>query len=378
MMASKIQWTDETWNPVTGCTKISAGCKNCYAERMSKRLRGRHGYPADDPFAVTLRPDRLSDPLGWKKPRMIFVNSMSDLFHKSVPFEFIAKCFDVMWSCPQHQFQVLTKRVDRMVEFVESYASALEFEWGNRINAAPMSPGSALHIEDNQLRNNCGWCYRKDDEIDSFNNCQHHDSEEGYCDAGCCPIGASVDDKKELLDLGYSEGDYLWDGIDDDGNRYTTEPDIIRLHTRPLDAFCSNVYLGAIAENQKLFNERIADMGRLRNIVPHATLFLSVEPLLGPINISKALEWVGFTPLAGSDAPSRKRVVDWIIIGPETGPGARECKLEWQESLTAQCIAAGVPVFNKAISIDGEIIKKTDDPRWPDWAVRQTPNRKDD
>lgn len=117
-MTTKIEWTDETWNPVTGCTKISAGCKNCYAERMARRLAGRHGYPeAPHHFDVTLRHDRLEEPLSWRKPRMVFVCSMSDLFHPDVPFEFIDEVFAAICATPRHTYQILTKRPERMVEW---------------------------------------------------------------------------------------------------------------------------------------------------------------------------------------------------------------------------------------------------------------------
>ena len=113
-MPTKIEWADESWNPVTGCTKVDEGCRNCYAERMSKRLAGRCGYPADDPFRVTLHPDRLNKPLHWKKPRRVFVNSMSDLFHKDVPDGFIDQVFAVMALASEHEFMILTKRPERM------------------------------------------------------------------------------------------------------------------------------------------------------------------------------------------------------------------------------------------------------------------------
>lgn len=107
---SSIEWTDATWNPVTGCTKISAGCKNCYAERMARRLKamGKPGYARG--FAVTLHPKVLEVPLHWRSPRKVFVNSMSDLFHEAVPVEFVRRVFAVMNQSPQHVFQVLTKR----------------------------------------------------------------------------------------------------------------------------------------------------------------------------------------------------------------------------------------------------------------------------
>jgi len=117
---SKIEWTEVTWNPVTGCTKISAGCKNCYAERMANRLKGRFGYPEDEPFSVTLHPDKLDLPYHWRKPRMIFVCSMGDLFHEDVPFEFIHKVFDSMFNNQQHTFQILTKRPERMHEYFQT------------------------------------------------------------------------------------------------------------------------------------------------------------------------------------------------------------------------------------------------------------------
>jgi len=114
---TSIEWTKMTWNPVTGCTPVSAGCRNCYARRMAQRLRGRYGYPADDPFRVTLHPDRLTEPSHWKKPQMIFVGSMTDLLHPDVPFAFLADVFQRMAECPQHVFQLLTKRPERLKQF---------------------------------------------------------------------------------------------------------------------------------------------------------------------------------------------------------------------------------------------------------------------
>ena len=113
---SKIEWTESTWNPVTGCTKTSPGCKNCYAERMALRLKAAGSPNYANGFKVTLHPHALEIPLRWKKHRTIFVNSMSDLFHKDVPFDFITKVFDVMRRASHHRFQVLTKRSDRLLE----------------------------------------------------------------------------------------------------------------------------------------------------------------------------------------------------------------------------------------------------------------------
>ncbi len=118
---SAIEWTEQTWNPTTGCTKVSPGCKNCYAEIMAHRLRamGVKGY--ENGFALTLQPERLKEPLSRKKPTVYFVNSMSDLFHEDIPEAYIRQVFDVIKNAPQHTFQILTKRPDRRLQFLKSY-----------------------------------------------------------------------------------------------------------------------------------------------------------------------------------------------------------------------------------------------------------------
>src|SRR5882672_1287775 len=115
---SQIEWTDATWNPTTGCTKVSSGCDRCYAERFSERFRGTKGHPFESGFDLTLRPSRLTLPLSWKRPRQIFVNSMSDLFHKDIPSEFISRVFDTMETADWHTYQVLTKRSSLLRDFV--------------------------------------------------------------------------------------------------------------------------------------------------------------------------------------------------------------------------------------------------------------------
>lgn len=116
-MTTGIQWTDEAWNPISGCTPISAGCKNCYAERFALRLHGRAGYPKRKPFRVTLHPDKYRRPQGWRKPRRVFVCSMGDLFHKDVSNETIAGIFGLMAAEERHTFQLLTKRPKRAAEW---------------------------------------------------------------------------------------------------------------------------------------------------------------------------------------------------------------------------------------------------------------------
>ena len=136
---SAIEWTDATWNPVTGCTKVTRGCDNCYAERLAERFRGTPGHPFERGFDLTLRPERLSQPLSWKRPRKIFVNSMSDLFHKEIPAEFVDRVFDVMEEADRHVFQILTKRSSLM----ESYLKR-RYEWSN----APRHIWCGVSVED--------------------------------------------------------------------------------------------------------------------------------------------------------------------------------------------------------------------------------------
>ena len=116
-MATKIEWTEKTWNPVSGCTKVSEACQNCYAAVMANRLRGMGVRGYENGFSVTLHPWELEAPFKWKKPTMVFVCSMGDLFHKDVPFEYIDKVMDVIRFCRQHTFQILTKRAERMAEY---------------------------------------------------------------------------------------------------------------------------------------------------------------------------------------------------------------------------------------------------------------------
>ena len=129
---SSIEWTDATWNPVTGCTQISAGCDNCYALRFAERFRGTPGHPFENGFDLTLRPERIEQPRKWRRPRMIFVNSMSDLFHKDVPEEFIGRVFDTMEKADHHTYQVLTKRSSLMLQTSEE--------------ALQLRPGPCAHV----------------------------------------------------------------------------------------------------------------------------------------------------------------------------------------------------------------------------------------
>src|SRR5947209_8726063 len=131
---SKIEWTDATWNPVRGCDKISPGCKNCYAETFAERFRGVPGHPYEQGFDLRLVPEKLDEPLHWRKPQRIFVNSMSDLFHEGVPDEYIGRVLDVMRRADRHIYQVLTKRSERMRDLLSgSFREAADWPhvwWG--------------------------------------------------------------------------------------------------------------------------------------------------------------------------------------------------------------------------------------------------------
>jgi protein gp37 len=149
--ASSIEWTEATWNPVTGCTKISPGCQHCYAERMAKRLQAMGQPRYRDGFTLTVQPDVLDVPLRWRRPRMIFVNSMSDLFHEDVPASYIAHCFDVMREASRHTFQLLTKRPERAAELADQLpwpkniwlgTSVETARYANRIHSLQRIPAS--------------------------------------------------------------------------------------------------------------------------------------------------------------------------------------------------------------------------------------------
>ena len=207
---SRIEWTESTWNPVTGCTKISAGCRNCYAERIALRLKAAGSRNYANGFRVTTHPHVLEMPLRWKQPHTIFVNSMSDLFHKDVSFDFISKIFDVMCRTSRHQYQVLTKRSHRLLQLNS------ELPWPQNV----------------------------------------------------------------------------WMGVTVENADYISRID----HLRQTDA---------------------------------AIKFISFEPLLGPIpNID----------LEG---------IDWVIVGGESGPGARPMLPDWAADIRDQCLAADVPFFFK-------------------------------
>lgn len=258
MGKTSIQWTDYSWNPVTGCTPVSEGCRNCYARRIAHRLSQNPAVPHRERyegFRVSCWPERLEEPLRLRKPRRVFVSSMGDLFHEDVSDEFICRVFAVIALTPvKHKFLILTKRPHRMREFI----------------------------------------------------------------------------------LGLPQRD-----------------ETFRLWVRAGGEWpLSNLWLGVTAENQARADERIPILLQ----IPAAVRFVSCEPLLGPVDIYKYLDIYDPPTLSNPDGYNPDKVLlDWVICGGETGPGARPMHPDWVRSLRDQCQAAGVPFFFKS---------------WGEWACR--------
>ena len=223
MGETAIEWTDKVWNPVTGCSKVSQGCKNCYALRLFSKV-----YPGRAFTDVKCHAERLQAPLHWRKPALIFVNSMSDLFHEKVPFEFVDAVRQITFEAKLHTFQILTKRPERMLAY---------WNWASERHLIP------------------GWP--------------------------------------------------------------------------------RNVWLGVSVEDQKTADERIP----LLLQTPAAVRWISAEPMLGPIDLHR----IPF----GTSNGSRFPLLDWVVTGGESGPGARPMHPDWARSLRDQCVAAGVPFFFK-------------------------------
>jgi len=244
-----IQWADATWNPITGCTPISDGCAMCYAKALITRfplLHTRSSIPK--PFErLYFHQGRLETPLKWKKPRRIFVCSMSDLFHDQIPFERIDQVFEVIDRCPQHTFMLLTKRPKRALEY-------------------------------------------------------------------------------------FSQG----------------EPGVFPY---------KNVWMGVTTENYTMADERLPVLLD----IPATVRFVSIEPMLGPVELfGKHRDYLHDLGLPGR--PPVLKGIDWVIIGAESGPGRRPCKIEWMVDVVEQCKAANVPVFVKQIHDGfGRVVKNIED-----------------
>lgn len=269
-----IDWTDATWNPVTGCAKVSPGCQHCYAERLSHRF-GWTTRPWTTPYAadnVQLHPERLDYPLHWRRPRRIFVNSLSDLFHDQIPTAFVDAVLARMLLAPQHTYQVLTKRPARLQAYLADPTTAdrvtqiaLHLALGDSPTATTLSPATFLRVN-----------------------------------------------------LGLS-----W----------------------PLP----HLWLGVSVEDQRRANERIP----LLLQTPAAVRFVSCEPLLGPLDLSP---WLA--------------ALDWVIVGAESGPGARPMDDAWVRTLRNQCYAARVAFwFKQRVDAYGhkQLNPVLDDRMWHEW-----------
>lgn len=268
---TKIEWTDVTWNPVRGCTKIAPGCAHCYAETFAERFRGVPGHAYEQGFDLRLVPEKLAEPLKWKTPRRVFVNSMSDLFHEDVPDTFIAAVFGVMAATPKHTYQILTKRSKRMRAW---------FRWLREWETD--DPSAAIQLK---------------------------------------LLAACVLEGMEGPGLGGRILDASW----------------------PL----RNVWLGVSCEDQRRADERIPDL----LATPAAVRFVSAEPLLGPIDFRQIGTYRGehlsaFDEIVGH---VERPPLSWVIVGGESGPGARPCRVEWVRDIVRQCKAATVPVFCKQL-----------------------------
>lgn len=272
---SKIEWTEATWNPVTGCSKVSQGCKNCYALREWPRLSANPkatAYYGREFTDVRCHPERLDQPLRWTKSRKVFVNSMSDLFHESVPFEFIASVFAVMGVTTRHTYQVLTKRPLRMIEFFK-------------------------------------WALQAQDEDGSWHPIE--------------PTDFGADNR--IFDHWPKE--VPWKGYDNCGPGFPYE----------------NVWLGVSVEDQATADERIP----LLLETPAAVRWLSMEPLLGPVDLDRG-GWSLLKPRYAPPRPGfRPERIQWVVVGGESGPKARPMHPAWVRDLRNQCNDAGVPFFFK-------------------------------
>ncbi|MDZ4726179.1 MAG: phage Gp37/Gp68 family protein [Leptospira sp.] len=270
MNNSSIEWTDKTWNPVSGCSKVSAGCKNCYADAMFTRFKSKWGEFND----VKCHEDKLDEPFKLKKPSKIFVNSMSDLFHEKVPFEFIDKVMAVIALNPKHTFQVLTKRPERMKEYFDSW---------NQIGGDFNLTEAMDEIEEELLRH----------EI-------------------------SGELKKQFRP---ERGNEI-----DDSLIYDSRPPVI----------LKNLWLGVSVEDQKTADERIPVLLH----IPSYIRFLSCEPLLGRIKFDDLLKnWNAYDP--------KMFKIDWVIVGGESGIGAREMHPDWVRSILSECADMSIPFFFK-------------------------------
>lgn len=322
MSATKIEWADRTWSPVTGCDAISPGCANCWAKRMAKRIQGADraelkkpeakrrklsGYPLEgDPFRVTLHPDRLGEPLAWRKSSRVFVCSMADLFHKDVPNDFIAAVLGVTAACRDQTFLFLTKRAERLPEW---------FKWVEDCRGYMHGPLGKI------------W--------ESFTSIDKNIADRAW----------SILIKERNVDGGLSNDYRPPANIGDScSHRWSLQ----------------NLHLGITTENQEAYNARWPHLAT----TPATVRFISYEPGLGPLVLRAYCPscddlLVGsLSPTCGTCHTATIRP-DHVIVGGEFGPGARPMLSGWVRNIRYQCVKAGVPFFFK---------------QWGDWAKNALPS----
>jgi len=305
---SKIQWTDVTWNPVRGCSRVSEGCRNCYAERMAARFCGE-----GKPFAgfakgvaprdsldrsggrrrgwtgrVELIESKLAEPLKWRKPQRVFI-SMSDLFHETLPDEAIDQVFAVMALAPRHTFQILTKRAERLLAFFDRRMRDVTIADAAKVLHTRVLPFAL-------------------------------------------PSEAIFDARRVALGQPW------------------------QINQWPLP----NVWLGVSCEDQATADARIPQLLQ----TPAALRFVSLEPLLGPIDLRLCEEFPGADGGTYEDA---RHGISWVIVGGESGPKARPCDVSWIRSIRDQCKTAGVPCFVKQLGTRPCVVEGSSDAR--SWAL---------
>lgn len=326
---SKIEWTEATWNPVVGCSVVSPGCTNCYAMRMAARLeamaiadksrwteprggleRLSHYVGTTQPSKagpvwtgkISLAPERiLTEPLRRRKPTTYFVNSMSDLFHEDVPDGWIMYVLNVIWQTPQHTYQVLTKRSDRMREFMRQWNDLSGEDFEPKLVRGPDETRRAHPSGRGQLF-------------------------AAYLDTLLELSGGKVPDGASWPTFDWAGGMIGW------------------------PSYPANLWLGVSCERQQEADARIPDL----LATPAAVRFVSAEPLLGPIDFTANKLWHG--PCAACQVENSahpgsctagKVGLDWIIVGGESGANARPMHPDWARSIRDQCVATGVPFFFK-------------------------------
>ena len=348
LIRTRIEWTKGpngelgyTWNPIVGCDGPNGvPCPYCYGKTFASRRMGEYGrQPKGEEFKPRFLPERLEDPLKLKKPGRIFAGSMTDLFGEQVDPEWVRRVWDVMWQANHHTFVVLTKRADRMRDWVRENASMRHFGWGKVEECAPMQPGDLMPMDSLYHRQRCGWA----NEAEPY-RCDHPDQEyktqeEENCVDHSCPIAYAAyreDIQEKDPDLYASDYESYPDA----------EPkDWVVLHSRPRYAYAHNVWLGTSITNQADANERIPWLLK----TPAAVRLVSLEPMQAPVWLALYLPnppGKFMLTLGGTEYINR---LDWVIVGSETGNRAGKVvpKREWIEQIVSQCKAARVPLFVK-------------------------------